>query len=311
MLDNFIISIRAILPLFFMMMLGALVRKKGWLNLPELPRLNGMIFKALFPFTVFLSLYKTDLTHAFHPGLIAFSVIAVLVTILLSLWLVPKIEPSKRSQGAMIQGIYRSNFVLLGLPLTASLYPGADLGMTAIVIAVLIPVYNVSAVLILECYRGERPNPKRILRSVLTNPLILGCVAGLLCIPFDLPDIADQTISQLGAAAIPMALILLGASFQLQHSSRLRRNLRIVVTCRLIIVPGIFLTLAALLGFRDMAFVTLLGVFSAPCSVSSFTMAQQMDSDGELSGATVVYTSLLSCATMFLWTFLFKQLGIF
>ncbi len=311
MLDNFMISIRAVLPLFFMMMLGALVRRKGWLNLTELPRLNGMIFNTLFPFTVFVSLYDTDLTNAFYPGLIVFSVIAVLITILLSLWLVPKIEPSNHSRGAMIQGIYRSNFVLLGLPLTASLYPGADLGMTAIVIAVLIPVYNVSAVLILEFYRGEQPKPGRILRSVFTNPLILGCIAGLLCIPFDLPDVADQTISQLGAAAVPMALILLGASFQLHHSPLLRRNLRIVASCRLLVVPGVFLTLAALLGFRDMAFVTLLGVFSAPCSVSSFTMAQQMNSDGELAGATVVYTSLLSCATMFLWTFLFKQLGIF
>ncbi|MBP1758458.1 MAG: family transporter [Firmicutes bacterium] len=311
MLQNFIISLQAVLPLFFMMMIGALVRRKGWLNLPELPRLNGMIFKTLFPFTVFSSLYGTDLTHSLHPGLIAFSVGAVLLTILVSLWIVPKLEPNNRSRGAMIQGIYRSNFVLLGLPLAANLYPGADLGMPAIIIAVLIPVYNVMAVIILECYRGERPSPGRIIRGVFTNPLILGCIAGLLCIPLDLPRILDQTISQLGAAATPMALILLGASFQFQHSPHLRRNLRIVTFCRLLLVPGIFLSLAALLGFRDMAFVTLLGVFSAPCAVSSFTMAEQMDSDGELAGAAVVYTSLFSCATMFLWTFLFKQLGMF
>ena len=43
----------------------------------------------------------------------------------------------------MIQSTYRSNFLLLGLPLVANLFPGADLGMTALAIGILIPFYNV------------------------------------------------------------------------------------------------------------------------------------------------------------------------
>ena len=311
MLQNFIISVSAVLPLFLMMMLGFLIRKKSWLTEDETDRVNSVIFKVLFPFTVFASIYSTDLSHAFHPGLIIYCVAAVLITYSISLLIIPKIEPSNKSRGAMIQAIYRSNFVLLGLPLVANIYPKADLGMTAIAIAVLIPVYNVLAVVTLEVYRGEKPSPKRILWGIATNPLILGCVAGLIALPFTLPPVLDNTISQLALTAPPMALILLGASFRLEHSPRLKRNLYICTLARLVLVPGAALTVAALLGFRDMAFVTLIGVFAAPCAVSSFTMAQQMDSDGELAGATVVYTSFFSCLTMFCWTFLFKQLGIF
>ncbi|MEG2000606.1 MAG: AEC family transporter, partial [Evtepia sp.] len=89
-----------------------------------------------------------------------------------------------------------------------------------------------------------------------------------------------------------------------------RRNLILCVLGRLIIVPGLCLTGAALLGFRDLAFVTLIGVFGTPVAVSSFTMAQQMESDDELAGSAVIFTSLFSCFTLFLWVFFFKQLGI-
>ena len=72
-----------------------------------------------------------------------------------------------------------------------------------------------------------------------------------------------------------------------------------------------FPALGALLGFRDAAFVSLLGVFASPTAVNSFTMAQQMGGDAELAGDTVVVTSAVSMLTMFLWVFLFKSLGMF
>ena len=70
-------------------------------------------------------------------------------------------------------------------------------------------------------------------------------------------------------------------------------------------------TLGALLGFRDAAFVSLLGVFASPTAVNSFTMAQQMGGDAELAGDIVVSTSALCIVTMFAWSVLFKALGAF
>lgn len=147
--------------------------------------------------------------------------------------------------------------------------------------------------------------------GILTNPLILGTIAGILASPISLPTVLDNTVSQLASAAIPIALILLGASFQSDRSPSMKRNLVICVLSRLVIVPGIFLTIAALLGFRGIGFITLLGVFATPCAISSYTMAVEMESDGDLAGAVVIYSSMFSCLTLFLWTFLFKQLAIF
>lgn len=311
MFQNFMISVQAVLPLFFMMILGVLVRRFQWLNESELARLNSVVFKLLFPFTVFSSIYHTNLSNFFYPKLILYCVASVLITFLISLILVPRFEKNNKSRGAIIQSIYRSNFVLLGLPLVSNIYPNADLGMTAIVIAVLIPVFNVLAVATLESFRGGVVSPKRILFGIITNPLILGTVTGILAAPLSLPTVLDNPISQLASAAVPIALILLGASFAPSQSPALKRNLLVCMLSRLVIVPGIFLSIAALMGFRGIAFITLLGVFATPCSISSYTMAVEMESDGDLAGAVVIYSSMLSCFTLFLWTFLFKQLAIF
>lgn len=310
MVQNFIVSVQAVLPLFFIIMLGYVIRWKRWLSPAEITKLNNVVFTLLFPFLIFRNIYNTDLNASFYPHLLLFSAGGIFLTFLIAWFVVPKIESNPASCGAMIQASYRSNFVLLGLPLVANIFPGADLGMTAIAIGILVPLYNVLAIITLETYRSGRLSVKRMVHNIITNPLILGCLAGLLAMPLSLPPFLEHTISDLAATATPMALILLGASFHFNSSHHLQRNLLICTVTRLIAVPGIFLSLAAFLGFRGLAFATLLGIFATPCSVSSFVMAQQMESDGELAGAAVVYSSFFSCFTMCIFIFLFKQLGV-
>ena len=120
-----------------------------------------------------------------------------------------------------------------------------------------------------------------------------------------------RPLMQVGAATTPLALIILGASFRRGGISESRRGLWACVFIRLIAAPALVLTAAALLGFRGVEFVTLLAIFATPCAVASYAMAQQMGSDAALAGNTVVFTSALSCFTIFGWIFLTKTLGLF
>ena len=80
---------------------------------------------------------------------------------------------------------------------------------------------------------------------------------------------------------------------------------------QLIIVPTIMLSLAIFLGFRGIELVTLMAIFATPCAVAGYAMAQQMGSDADLAGNCVVYTTGLSCFTIFGWVFVLKTLGMF
>lgn len=131
---------------------------------------------------------------------------------------------------------------------------------------------------------------------------ILTLVAGI-----RLPHILEQTTQSVSAIASPLQLFLLGAFFQFSGLKTYRRELVTVSIAKLIVSPGLFLGLGALLGFRGVAFVSLIGIFASPTAVNSFTMAQQMGGDAELAGDIVVTTSAASILTMFLWIFLFKS----
>ena len=209
----------------------------------------------------------------------------------------------------MIQAIYRSNFVLMGLPIAANIFGKDKLGMTAVLVAVVVPIYNMLAVITLEIFRGQKINVLKILKGIAKNPLIIG----LLSVAFNisLPETIDKTVSDIAAVATPLALIVLGASVTFDSIKGCSRNLIICIIARLVVVPALCLGTAALIGIRGVDFVSLIGLFASPCAVSSFTMAQQMDSDFKLAGAAVVFTSVLACFTMFLWIFFFRQAGFF
>ena len=313
MLSNFVVSLEAVLPMFIMLAVGMGVKRFRLLTETELRHLNKMIFVVFFPPMMFTNLYGTDIEEAVDWRLMIFGIASVAVIYGVSMLAVLHMEKDPRSRGAMIQAIYRSNFVIMGIPIAVNMYGHGNLAVTAMMVAVIVPIYNVLAVVTLEVFRGGTLDFAGILKKVLTNPLILGAAAGLLSVltGLKLPAVLEDVVGDMASVATPLALVILGASIDFKSIRKCGRNLVVCVASRLVIVPAIGLTAAALLGFRDIAFVTLIAMFAAPTAVSSFTMAQSMDSDGQLAGNCVIFSTAFACFTMFLWIFLFKNLGMF
>ena len=187
------------------------------------------------------------------------------------------------------------------------------MGVVAISGAIVAPMYNVLAVITLEAYNGKKPSVKKLLFEILKNPLIIGCTLGVLTLTLGihLPVAVESAVSDMGKATSPMLLFLLGAFFRFSGSKGHMAELVAACVGRLIVIPGVALGVAALLGFRGVEFVTLLVVFSSSTAIASFTMAQQMGGDANLAGDIVVMTSALCSFTLFLWSFLSKQIGMF
>ena len=313
MFSNFIVSVEAVVPMFLIMGVGALIKKIGMIDPDEQKRFNRIVFVCCFPCMMFDNLYGKNIGDAINLKLIAYAVGMFLVLYCLTVVTVLKIEKDQKARGAMIQAIYRSNFVIMGIPVVQNIFGRGDLAMTAVVVTVVVPIYNILAVVTLEVFRGSRPDFKEILLNILKNPIIVGAMAGVVTIilHITLPNFIVNPIKLLGDAATPMTLLLLGASFDFSSVKSEKRNLIICVTGRLIVYPLIGLAGAVMMGFRDVALLTLVAMFAAPSAVTSYTMAQQMDSDYELAGNCVIFSSLFSCFTMFLWIFILKSMGMF
>lgn len=311
--DSFIISVRAVLPLFFMLLAGVMVKRFKILGDEELPKINNLVYSLFLPLLVFSGIYKSDLSNAIDACFILFTLTAVLLVFFAGLLFALLIEKSNAARGAIIQAIFRSNITIMGIPLVSGIYGGSNLETISVMIAFLAPLYNGLAVITLETLRSTRTSFTKILTGILKNPLIISGAAGVLFSLLDirLPSVLEKFISEMAGVAAPLAIVILGASLKFFGIGGNRRNLIVCVAGRLAVVPGIVLAAAALLGFRDVEFVTLIAIFASPCAVSSFTMAQKMDSESELTGNSVAISSVLACFTMFFWILLYKELGIF
>lgn len=316
-MENLIISLNTVLPLFFCIALGYFLRLIHMLDEHSLNKINKLCFKVFLPVYLFNNMYTTNLAAAFNGRLILFAICALMVLYVVLLLVIPRLEQDNARRGAMIQGIFRSNFALLGLPIATSLCGEANVGPTALLIGLFVPIYNVLAVITLEAYRGsntgaERTSLKKVAKGVVTNPLIIASVLGALCnmINLEFPYAVNKTIVDLSRVATPLSLVTLGGFFTFGKIKVYRKHLAIVVIGKLVLSTLVMVGLAVLLGFRNETLVPIMIMFGAPTAVSSFSMAQQMDSDGELAAEIVVFTSAISIVTIFCWIFVLKQLGV-
>ncbi len=312
MYENFIVCLDAVLPIFALVLLGYWAKRLGMLDRGDVAKMNKVFFRFFMPVMVFYNIYTSDLSSAVKPVLLAYAFGGVILIFLLSLLLVQHVEPVRSRRGVIVQGLFRSNQVVIGLPVVASLMGEGNIATTVILTATVVPLFNALSVIILEVYGGQRTKPKKLVLDILKNPLIIGSVAGIVFLVFGwrLPVPVATTAKQLSQAASPVMLFLLGAFLKLDG---LRRDLRAVLWIsagRLLIAPAIVLLPAVLLGFRGVDLASLIPIFASSTAVASFTMAQQMGGDAELAGNIVVATSALCALTLFFWCFLFKSLGL-
>ena len=312
--QHFIVAVKAIIPLFILIGMGIYVRWRKMLTDTELQHVNAMVFRVFFFCMMFYNMYTTTIATAFRPRLMAFTVTALFVMLLVSGIVVCTVEKDNRSRGAMLQGLFRSNFVLLGLPLVENIFGPEAVAVPTMMIAVVSPIYNIVSIFMLESFRGKGNfSLASSFVKVLQNPMIVGALLGLffLITGISVPEPLLKPVRQIAYCTSPVALLILGASFRFGTVSQEKRNLAILVLGRLLVIPALVMGTAYYMGFRGVDFVTILCIFATPCAVASFAMAQQLGSNAELAGNGVVVTSAFSSITLFFWVVLFKALGVF
>lgn len=290
---------------------GFLSRKLGLLNDGLVKGVNQLIFKLFLPINLFMSVLGTPADTKIEGKEFLFVFFGLIVLFLLFMVLVPRIEKDRAKVGVMIQGMGRANYAFFGIPLVKMLFPEQDTSLAALLVTVTVPVYNVMSVIALSAFNGGQVNMKKILLNIIKNPLIIASLLGYACwmLKLELPPFLNTTLSDMAKVATPLALFTLGGAITLQSAFRHKKQLLISVAGKLIFSPIVFLSLAVLLGIRNVGLACVLISFGAPTAVSSYPMAQQMGGDGELAAEIVAMTSVCSILTTFLFVFLLKTMA--
>lgn len=312
-MENLILTANIVLPIFLVMVVGYVCRQAGIVTETGERAVNRLVFSVFLPASLAESLMTADTGMGINYAALLVCLAGVFATFLAGMAVVPRIVTENARRSVLIQGMYRSNYAIFGIPLAEALFPQGDGGVAAMMVLATIPLFNVLAVFTFEFFRGERCDLRKILIGILKNPLIWGCAIGyvFMRLPIALPEFAMSTLSKLTDISSPLALFALGASLDLR---KLRGNLRALicgVSARLILIPAVLLSIVYCLGFRGPEFAALMIAFASPCAVSSYTMAVQMGGDGDLAGQLVMLSTVLSSLTIFALVFMCKTWGIF
>ena len=270
-MENLILSLNVVLPLFLLIALGYVLKLFGMYETSTLKTMNKLVFKVFLPTYLFQSIYSTNLSVAFNKKVIAFAIISLLLWFFMLLLFVPCIEKQNAKRGVMIQGMFRSNFVLFGLPIAISLCGEDKVGPTSLLIGIIVPIYNVLAVITLEIFRGGKPSLKKMFRGIITNPLIIASVLAIVLngAKITVPYALEKTIIDIGKVATPLALLVLGGEFQFSKVKKNMKQLIITVAGKLIVFPFIVVTVAIVLGFRNETLVPVFLMTGSPVAVTS------------------------------------------
>ena len=311
MWSDLLFSLNIVVPIILIIAAGYGARKIGLITPEGTKQGNRLNFFIFLPLMLFYNTHNSQMATSVDLTTLLYAVITVLFTFLVLFLLVPHIVKDRKAIGSVIQGIGRANYAIYGLPLVMLIYPDHDISIATMIVICTIPIFNVLSTVALILYGSEKTSAWKILKGILLNPLILGTVFGFLFWRFSisLPTIIDLPIQKLGSIASPFALFLLGSSIDF---SEVKTNLKVLsgaVFTRLIVVPVVFLSIAVLLGIRDINLAALLALYASPTAVSGYAMAQQLGGDAKLAAQQVICTTAFSGVTIFVFLFILKALG--
>ena len=326
-MKDLLFVINAILPIILMIVVGYFLKRIKLLEDEIAKKLNTLVFRLFLPIMLFLNVYKIQ---NFSEIDFVFVWYAIGITVLLFLVGIPVmgiIFKDNRQRSVMLQGIFRANYALVGIPLAESLFGLEGSIMASLLSAFIVPTFNILAVICLTIYSAgdKKPSISGVLKGIAKNPLIQGIVCGFIAlgiraifvqldIDFRLADIAPvyKTLQNLSSVATPLSLLVLGARFELSAIPHLKKHIIIGVINRVVIVPVVGITLAlAMNRFSGAQFASFIACFCTPVAVSSVPMSQEMGADADLMGQLVVWTTIFSAFSIFIASYVLRVIGIF
>ena len=310
-MESFFIALSVVGPLVVYMLIGIMLRRLNICSAGSFREFNQVLFRVFIPLSLFFSASSADVSETIQPVLFLGIEAGIIGMTVVSWHLLRKRIPDARDHATVIQGINRSNFVLFGGMVAASLCDERGVALTAALSAFVVPTVNIIGVVLFEHIRGGKITPARLLKAILRNPLVIAGMLGMLfaALHLRLPSLLEQPLMKLGNSATPVAMVVLGGLLSFRSIEKHRKLLTIAVIGKLLVLPLIAVTAGMLAGYHGNEMVAILAVFGAPTAVASAPMAQSMGGNGELAGEIVAATSVVSLLTMFVYVLILSATG--
>ena len=282
---------------------GTVMRKQGIMSDAGCKELGRIVYWVALPA---LLLVKISQNTQVEMPWAALGIMSLMIIISIIVILITARKQSPAIRGSLCTVSFRANAAFVGLPVALLLIRAGvcqpQLESTFLLIfGTLIPIFSIASVLgfLLPQHGFSMHSIWRIVKNLSYNPLLWSCGLGVSLAASGIgPQIADniimQTLSILGSASIPLALLMAGASLKLQSIRNNKMPLIASSTWKMILFPVFIHGLCIASEVDQETHMSLLIISASPCAVSSVPIAQELGGDEEISAAAVVLTTLMA-----------------
>lgn len=280
---------------------GYIARRFAIIKEADISRLNQFCYYVFLTALIFYNIYSANISTLSGCSIVLFCFVGVLFEFFVGSFIVHRIEPNPQTQSSMIQALYRTNLIIMGIPLAKSLYN--EYSLMSVTFSAIVPLFNLLAVILLETHSGKKISFFQLLLHIVKTPLIIASIIAFFFKIFHivLPNAIVSVLSDMSTTGSCTALVVLGAALNFKKIQGSTRNLLFCLVSRLVLEPLIMLVLAICIGFRGLPLLIVLAVFGCPIATTAYTMAKQLGGDADLASAAMILSVLFSCPTLFLW----------
>ncbi len=299
--------LNSIAPIFLLIALGKVLRKTEFLPEVFFKSLNRFVFWLSLPAMLISNISRASLDFPTISRILLIFTIGTLLSLAFAWGVSLILKLPSATTGAFIQGSFRGNGAFVGLPVIIYTLSGIDADAETLGTVVLAPVvvfFNILGVSVLLHYGKEKQSVGKSVSTfvlqMVKNPLLMSCVIGIALnlIGVQLPLFLNRSLEALGKASLPLILMSIGASLQVDRIKGAAPPSLIASLIKVVITPAIGFLIAGLFDLTVTEKMIAILYLACPTAGMSYIMAEVMGNDATLAGRIVALSTLLSAITL-------------
>ena len=288
--------------LLALLVAGAGLRMGGVLDDDRAEWLNAAAYYVALPALIFVSTYSRSLGDIVSPALVVGVFAVFFGTVAVAFVVHRHRDASAQRSVAMVQS-YHSNLGYLGVPLVAATFSDHVTAIASAILGMVSLTQVPLTVFVLSTINGADTTFRNELRRILTTPVLIALVAGLgvgsLGIP--VPGSVAGALDLVGQFALPLALLCVGSSLEIDLPSVDFGAIGAVVGLKILVMPALAWAVFSLLHADTATFTAGVVMFATPTAVSTFVFANELGGDEAFASLNVFVTTLVSMGSLFVF----------
>ncbi len=293
------IVLNSLFPIFTLIFLGNILKKHGLTNQIFLETSDRLVYYIFFPIMLFYKIGGASPTEGIDWHFCVASLSALVLMFILSTLAIKLFHITDFQAGSFSQSCYRFN-TYIGMAVILTSMGAEGIQYFGILIGFAIPLINLFAVSTLIWFSAEQVSMRNRCRiafkALLSNPLIIGCIAGIFFSRTHLtfPRFIDSTLHLVSMLTLPLALLSIGGALTVSGFKKHFRISLLAVTLKLMVLPVTGFLFLKLFGVDALPFKVGMIFFSLPASTAIFVLSSQLHSDTELASSSIMLSTLCS-----------------